>query len=78
MSRHLATKWLLKAEGLAGLPKLDRGTWHPYRRLWATERKHLPDGDGAHAAGWKDTRAMKISYQRADPATVLRVVEHAG
>ena len=75
VSRHLATKWLLKAEGLAGLPKLERGTLHPYRRLWATERKSFPDVDVAHAAGWKDTRAMKVSYQQADPATVLRVVE---
>ena len=32
--------------------------------------------DVAHAAGWTDTRAMKVSYQQADPATVLRVVEH--
>lgn len=78
ISRHLAAKWLLRAEGLAKLPKLDRGTFHPYRRLWASERKGLPDVDVAHAAGWKDTRAMKVSYQQADPATVLRVVELEG
>lgn len=77
ISRHLATKWLLRAEALAGLPKLERGTFHPYRRLWATERKSYPDVDVAYAAGWKDTRAMKVSYQRADAATVLRVVEGA-
>ena len=78
ISRHLAAKWLLRAEALAKLPKLDRGTFHPYRRLWASERKSLPDVDVAHAAGWKDTRAMKVSYQQADPATVLRVVELEG
>ena len=78
ISRHLAAKWLLRAEALAELPKLDRGTFHPYRRLWASERKGLPDVDVAHAAGWKDTRAMKVSYQQADPATVLRVVELEG
>ncbi len=76
ISRHTAARWLLRAEELGGLPKLDRGTFHPYRRLWATERKGLPDVDVAHAAGWKDTRAMKLSYQRSDPATVLRVVRH--
>jgi integrase len=78
LSRHTAAKWLLKAEELAELPKLERGTFHPYRRLWATERKGLPDVDVAHAAGWKDTRSMKLAYQRADPANVLAVVEHVG
>jgi integrase len=78
VSRHLASKWLMDAEELARLPKLERGAWHPYRRLWATERKALPDVDVAHAAGWKDTRSMKLAYQQADPATVLAAVEYAG
>ncbi len=76
LSRHTAATWLLRAEYLAGLAKLERGTFHPYRRLWATERKALPDVDVAHAAGWKDTRAMKLSYQKADPATVLAAVQY--
>ena len=42
------------------------------------EQLLVPDVDVAHAAGWKDTRAMKLSYQQADPATVLRVVELEG
>lgn len=75
ISRHTAAKWLLRAEELAELPKLERGTFHPYRRLWANERKGLSDVDVAHAAGWKDTRAMKLSYQKADPETVLAVVQ---
>ena len=49
-------------------------TW--LRRLWASERKSLPDVDVAAAGGWKDTRALKLSYQHADPETVLRVVEN--
>ena len=76
VSRHTAANWLLRAEGLAGLPKLNRGTFHPYRRLWANERKGLSEIDVAHAAGWKNPRAMKLSYQKADPKTVLAVVEH--
>lgn len=60
----------------AKLPKLRGGVLHPYRRLFASERKHLPDVDVAAAGGWKDTRALKLSYQQADPASVLRVVEH--
>jgi hypothetical protein len=68
----------LKAERLAELPKLRGGLWHPYRRLWATERKHLPDRDVAAAGGWRDTRALKLSYQQTDPATVLEVVNVGG
>ncbi len=74
----LASVWLLKAEKLGGLPKLQGGCWHPYRRLWASERKHLPDVDVAAAGGWRDTRAMKVSYQQADAATQLRVVQAMG
>ena len=68
--RDVAARWLIKAEVLAELPKLRGGVWHPYRRLWATERKHLPDLDVAAAGGWRDTRALKLSYQQADPATM--------
>ena len=74
----VASRWLLKAEAEAGLPKLRGGIFHPFRRLWATERKHLPDVDVAAAGGWRDTRALKLSYQQADPASVLRVVELGG
>ena len=74
--RDTAATWLLRAEQAAKLPKLVGGTFHPYRRLWASERKSLPDVDVAAAGGWKDTRALKISYQHADPETVLKVVEN--
>ena len=74
----VVSRWLLRAEAEAGLPKIRGGIFHPYRRLWATERKHLPDVDVAAAGGWRDTRAMKLSYQQADPASVLRVVELEG
>lgn len=70
----LVQKWLLRTEEAAELPKLKGGRWHPYRRLWASERKHMPDIDVAAAGGWKDTRSLKLSYQQADPATVLKVV----
>lgn len=76
--RETAAKWLLRAEGRAGLPKLKGGVFHPYRRLWATERKSLPLVDVAAAGGWKDTQALRLSYQHADAETVLRVVEGEG
>ena len=72
--RETAAKWLVKAEELAELPKLKGGVFHPYRRLWATERKSLPDADVAAAGGWRDSQSLRLSYQHADPAGVLAAV----
>jgi integrase len=74
MTRHLADKWLREAERMAELEPQKGGLWHPYRRKWATERKHLPDVDVAEAGGWKSVQALKGSYQHADAETMLRVV----
>ena len=57
--RETASKWLGRAEKLAELPKLTRGAFHAFRRLWASERKHLPDEDVAAAGGWTDPATMK-------------------
>ena len=75
-TRHYARALLERAERAAKLPKIDGGDFHPYRRKWATERKHLPNVDVARAGGWseKDPRALKTSYQRVDDATLLAVV----
>lgn len=70
-----AGRWLMKAEKLAGLPKLAGGRWHPYRRLWATEKKHLPAQDVAALGGWNDTQALTLLYQKSDAKTVRKVVE---
>jgi hypothetical protein len=64
----------LRAERLAGLPKLRRGVFHPYRRLWAIERRHLPPTDVAEAGGWGDTQALTRIYQKATAAGVLAAV----
>ncbi len=76
--RDLAGRWLVRAERLAEIPKLAGGIWHPYRRLWGKERKHLPDADVAFSGGWRDERALKLAYQAPDPETTLSVVEEAG
>ena len=73
----MVAKWFLNAEKLAALPKVAGGVFHPYRRLWATERKHLPDVDVCAAGGWRDPKTMHQSYVQADPATVLSVVQVA-
>lgn len=70
-TQYEAAERVLLANQLA---KLRGGRLHPYRRLWASERRHMPDIDVAAAGGWKDTRSLKLSYQQADPATVLKVV----
>ena len=67
---------LTRAETLAKLPKLERGGFHAYRRLWASERRHLPDVDVAKAGGWRDLATMKRSYQQPDPATGLLATEN--
>jgi len=58
----------------ADLPKLDGGLWHPYRRKWATERKHLSLKDVAAAGGWKDVETLLTCYQQPDDETMLAVV----
>ncbi len=78
VSRHLADRWLRKAEELAGLEPQKGSLWHAYRRKWATERKHLPDVDVAAAGGWKTVQTLKSAYQHADSETMLRVVLEAG
>jgi hypothetical protein len=77
MRKMDALYFLRRAEDRAKLPHLERGGFHSYRRLWAVERKHLPDVDVARGAGWRDIATMKRSYQQADPATTLRAIENA-
>ncbi len=74
VSKDLASDWLEKAETLAKLPKLDGSLWHAYRRGWATARKHYPAADVAAAGGWKTRETLERIYNRADPATTLRVI----
>jgi integrase len=76
ITRHLADKWLRKAEELARLEPLKGTLWHAYRRGWATARKGLPVADVAKAGGWKTPQVVQSIYQQADAATTLRVVLH--
>lgn len=73
-SRYHARALLERAEAAAGLEKLAGGDFHPYRRKWATERKHLPPQDVAAAGSWRDLRALQTAYQQTDEATMLAVV----
>jgi len=68
-----ATERAWRAEELAEVPKLNGGIFHPYRRLWASSRKHLSSVDVARARGWKSIETLAI-YQQSDPAAVLAAV----
>lgn len=72
-SRWYARERLERAESLAGLAPVEGGDWHPYRRKWATERKHLPTPDVMAAGAWKDRRSLETAYQQTDPETMKRV-----
>lgn len=74
VDRHLASRWLRRAEKLAGIEHVRGRGWHSFRRAWASARKHLPDVDVAAAGGWKDTATMKRCYQHADAPGVLQAV----
>ena len=78
MTRHLADKWLRKAEKLADLEPQAGSLWHAYRRKWGSERTHLPDVDVAAAGGGKDAVSLKRAYQQADADTILSVVLSGG
>lgn len=73
VDRWLASRWLRKAEKAAGVGSHDGSLWHAYRRMWATERKHLPDTDVAHYGGWKSVETLQRIYQQPDDDTLLRV-----
>lgn len=70
---HYTWDQLRKAEKAAGVEHMDHGAFHPYRRKWRRERKHLPDADVAAAGGWLSVQTLAI-YDGADDATLLSVV----
>lgn len=71
---EVASSWLRRATKLAGLAPLLGGIWHPYRRAWATSRKHLSPKDVAAVGGWVDTTTLRKCYQMADEETMEAVI----
>jgi hypothetical protein len=74
-NRRVFDEVLRKAEADAKMTRLPGGLWHPYRRKWATERRHLPAIDVMKAGGWSDRTTMETCYQQATDAGVLAVME---
>jgi len=61
------------AERKAGLAPIPGGDFHPWRRMWANLRKHLPTVDVAYAGCW-DVHTLITHYQQADDYTVFDVM----
>jgi integrase len=74
---ELLSEWILKAETSAGLPKLEGGTCHPFRRKWKSERAHHPVKAVAVAGGWTDIATMLRCYDHPDDADVLAVTSES-
>lgn len=66
---------LRRAELEAGLEPLDGGLWHPFRRKWGSERKHMPIKDVTDAGGWSDITTFLTCYQHADDDSLEQVME---
>jgi len=77
VDRWFMSRRLRAAYQRAGLKPLNGGVWHPFRRKFATERKHLPLRDVAVAGGWKEPRTLLECYQQSDVSTLQGVVLHA-
>lgn len=77
MDRYRFREWLQVAEEDAGLEKLEGGLWHPYRRMWATARAHLPVKVVAVVGGWKDVNTLMVCYQQPDRNSLLSVMSDA-
>jgi integrase len=75
VSKELADKWLIEAEKLAGVPKMDGSLWHAYRRGWATSRKGVPLQDVMYLGGWTDPTCLTRIYQQADWETMVAAAE---
>jgi hypothetical protein len=73
--KSLAQYYLEQAEKRAELAHLERGAWHPFRRMWASERRHAPVQDVMAAGGWRDVKALQTAYQAADAGTMFDLVE---
>ncbi len=77
VDRWFVSRRLRWAYRMAGLEPLRGGLWHPFRRKFATERKHMPLRDVATAGGWKEPRTLLQCYQQPDDATLQEVVLEA-
>lgn len=68
-SRHLVRDWWYRAEGLAGLERVEGLGWHGLRRKFATELKEVPLPDLCQLGGWRSGETLIECYQQPDAKT---------
>ncbi|MGI8548119.1 MAG: tyrosine-type recombinase/integrase [Gemmatimonadaceae bacterium] len=66
-----------QVEAHAGLPPLDGGQYHPYRRKFATERKHLPHLVVMHLMGIKDLKTFVECYAQVSDTDMSEALRGA-
>src|SRR5207253_7014700 len=74
--REIFGQQLGGAERQAGVPRLEGGRWHAYRRKWATERGDVPLKALMVAGGWKDMQTLLTCYQQPTDDALLDVMAH--
>jgi integrase len=74
LERHVAKKWLKRAEGIAELTHQAQSGWHAFRRGWATKRKSFPLKDLARAGDWRDVVTPLRNYLQSDRESTLAVI----
>jgi integrase len=74
MGREIFDKARRYAVRKAKLKPRAGGLWHPYRRSWATARKHLPIADVAAAGGWRDIDTLIRCYQQPTNDVLIAVM----
>jgi integrase len=75
VSQNELSQWARALEREAQVPHLPGGLWHPWRRKWSKERKHLPVKDVMAAGGWQDIKTFMMAYNEPDFDTMLDVME---
>src|SRR5262245_55964599 len=71
---HVLKNMLKRAEKMAKLDPLAGGNFHPYRRGWATSRKHWPSADVARLGDWHDEPTMLKCYVAPDMQTIRKII----
>jgi integrase len=75
LERHVAKKWLKRAEGFAKLDHQAQSGWHAFRRGWATKRKHFPIKDLAFVGDWRGGEVTPLkNYVQDDRETSLACI----
>jgi hypothetical protein len=63
------------AQLLAGLPPVKGGGYHPFRRKFGNELRHVAPSDLLDLAGWNDYRTVLTCHQTANEGAMRAALE---